>query len=204
VSDEEFFGTVERVLSLGLNTNSYKFALLRALARWGRGSHQGSLISRQWLAERFLEFYWPLANQFRIRQSTNTTREPVAWKWCREAAIDLGLSSATTIDDYRMKYSAHFASLVGRLASRGGCLDEVLPRFHVLPRGRRPPKSLFQLDQEAVPRLCEGVPRFLRTHAGVLEALSLGAWVRFTEQYSPEAQPRSALTKTLRSVSERA
>ena len=200
MSDQTFFGTVRDVLALGLNTNSYKFALLRALTHWGKAGHRDDLVPREWLAERFLEFYWPLANRFRIRQSTDPTKEPVAWKLSRQEAERYGLSPRTSAAEYKGRFGREASALVQRLADRGGCLDEVLPRFHVLPRGRRRPQPLFHLERGEVPRLVDDVPRFLTTYADVLELLAVGAWVRFTEQYSstPRLFEKLAGTKTER------
>jgi hypothetical protein len=187
VSDQELFGSVRDILTYGLNTNSYKFALLRALARWGKEGKQETIIERAWLAERFLEFYWPLANNFRIRQSTNSSREPVAWTWAQRAAEEMRLTPNASFADYRRKCSDHAEALVARLARAGGCLDEVLPRFHGLPRGRSVEAQLYSLDGTKL-RLSETASVFLADYADVIEMLAVGAWVRFSERYS--AAPR--------------
>jgi hypothetical protein len=59
------FQSLVRILRDGLNTNSYKFALARCLVRWVRRSHNYSLeIPRLWLAEQFVDLYWPLTIRF--------------------------------------------------------------------------------------------------------------------------------------------
>jgi hypothetical protein len=74
------------ILEYGLNTNSYKFALLRSLAETAQETTQYRPISYQSLAEKFLNYYWPLTILFRTRQATDPTRDPVVMKFIRREA----------------------------------------------------------------------------------------------------------------------
>jgi hypothetical protein len=66
--DKRFLDVIVSILERGLSTNSYKFALLRALADYGRGDAESDVVCFSWLAERFLSYYRPLTVAFRVRQ----------------------------------------------------------------------------------------------------------------------------------------
>jgi hypothetical protein len=83
---------IVRILEYGLKTNSYKFALLRSLAEIAQETTQHRPIPYQSLAEKFLNYYWPLTILFRIRQATDPTRDPVVMKFIRREAEGLKLS----------------------------------------------------------------------------------------------------------------
>jgi hypothetical protein len=81
---DQYISVLYQIVTKGLNTNSYKFALLRALARLASGTDQrGPKISKQQLAERFIEFYWPLEMKYHIRQGTDPDRDPAVMKRIR-------------------------------------------------------------------------------------------------------------------------
>ncbi len=61
----EYLNSILQVLDYGLTTNPYKFALPRALADYGEEGAADDLVSRQWLAGKFIEYYWPLALRVR-------------------------------------------------------------------------------------------------------------------------------------------
>lgn len=174
--------SIVTILERGLNTNSYKFALLRALADYGRQKASSDLISFAWLADRFLSYYWPLTVQFRVRQSTDPTKDPVIMKFVRRDVEELRLPSHFTLDKFRRAHAACYSQLVERCVRRGGCFDEVIPRFHNLRSGHVKEK-LYDTEGPAL-RLRPGVLPFLNSDGRALNLLAIGAWVRFTEQYT--------------------
>jgi hypothetical protein len=67
-------------------------------------------------------------------------------------------------------------------SGRGGCFDEVIPRFHsVAGDGVR---DEFYVRVGDYLHLREGVVGFLRSDYRVLQLLAIGGWVRFTEQFT--------------------
>jgi hypothetical protein len=125
---------IVRILEYGLNTNSYKFALLRSLAEIAQETTQYRPIPYQSLAEKFLNYYWPLTILFRIRQATDPTRDPVVMKFIRREAEELKLSPNYSLEKYRQAFPMRYSDLVNRCCQNGGCFDEVIPRFHVVHR----------------------------------------------------------------------
>jgi len=56
--DAAWLEAVAVILDEGRMSGTYKYALLRALAEWSPAN--GRTITFDWLAERFLRYYWPL------------------------------------------------------------------------------------------------------------------------------------------------
>lgn len=67
-----------------MKSNSYKFALLWALSDFGKQKPTIDSINFEWLAERFIGYYWPLTVEFRVRQATDASRDPVVMRFIRE------------------------------------------------------------------------------------------------------------------------
>jgi hypothetical protein len=74
---DQYISVLYQIVTKGLNANSYKFALWRALARLASGTDQRSpKISKQDLAALFVEFYWPLEIKYHLRQGTDPDKDP--------------------------------------------------------------------------------------------------------------------------------
>ena len=91
-----------RIISAGLNTNSYKFALARALVRLAPGTDpKQPSISRAELAPIFVDYYWPLTVIYRIRQGIDPEKDPIVMKKIH-GLMDRGLvSSGEALADFR-------------------------------------------------------------------------------------------------------
>jgi hypothetical protein len=177
-----FLLSLSQVLEYGLNTNSYKFVLARALA--DDDLPREPVIPAPWLANKFLELYWPLATHFRVRQSTDPTREPVAYKAALQLAADLDLPPGRSLGSVRATQPERVQRLVGRLATKGGCLDEVVPRFNLVRRAPVP-APLFHPDvDERSLILARGAAEWISANRLTVRQLANGAWVRFTETFS--------------------
>jgi len=131
----EYLTSILQILDYGLKTNSYKFALLRAMADYGEQGPADDLITRRWLAQRFVEYYWPLTLTFRVRQATDPTRDPVIMRFIRQEATELSLSPSCQVHKYRREYTKRYEALLKWCCDPGGCFDEVIPRFHNVHRG---------------------------------------------------------------------
>ena len=100
-----YMTAVSQIVDRGRNTNSYKFALLRALAAFGKQPGSGAVtVSREWLAERFIEFYWPITLRFQIRQATVPDKDPVVMRLIRAARSELKFSPETRLKDFRKRH----------------------------------------------------------------------------------------------------
>ncbi len=140
------------------------------------------MVSFPWLAERFVSYYWPLTVKFRVRQSTDPTKDPVIMKFIRAEVEALKLQSDVTLEQFTKQHGDRYEQLLDRCVHRGGCFDEVVPRFHNL-RSQETKDRLYDYDPESI-HLRDGARSFLKSHQRVLELLAVGSWVRFTEQYT--------------------
>ena len=127
-----FLDSVLAILRHGLNTNSYKFALLRALAEYGRHGTAGDVVPLTTLAQSFIRYYWPLAVTFRVRQATDPRRDPVIMRLLREEMNALGRPARATLKRYVGSEPQRYQQLVVACCRPGGCFDEVIPRFHTV------------------------------------------------------------------------
>jgi hypothetical protein len=70
-----------------------------------------------------------------------------------------------------------------KCCAKGGCFDEVVPRFHNVRRGRALIARLYEQAGDEL-MLNDRVRQFLTGNHRVLDLLAIGGWVKFTEQYS--------------------
>jgi hypothetical protein len=180
----DVLNTIASVIEAGQKTNSYKFALTLALAE----AHKQELSASD-LAERFLGYYWPLATTYRIRQSTDPFKEPVAYKWSTELHTSLKLDPGISLAKATQANPEEFAALFTRLSRPGGCLDEVLPRFHVLHK-ESCTDPLFGVERLGI-KINDQAWTQITANRKVIRQLAIGGWVRFCERIS--ATPRMYL-----------
>ena len=112
---ETYWLLINRVLTQGRMSNSYKPALLRALADYGASGRNELRVSWEWLAERFVIYYWPLAIRHRVRQATDPVKEPVVVRLIKE----LEVKSTMTADQFRQRDANQFENLIERLVQPG-------------------------------------------------------------------------------------
>jgi len=183
----QFLTTVQRILQYGLTTNSYKFALLRALAAFGKKPGIENTIPFSWLAEQFLAYYWPFVT-LHIRQATDQARDPVIMRFIRDVLPPMASSMHGAREKFRKNNPQEYQEILDRCCRPGGCFDEVVPRLHTIRR-RQVDAPLYDFDmQKRELHLRPRARQFLQEYREVVELLSIGGWVRFTEQYT--TQPR--------------
>jgi hypothetical protein len=179
----DYLQTLILILDRGQKSNSYKFALLRALGDVVESNQETDSISQEWLAKRFLKYYWPLTVQFRIRQATDPTRDPVIMRFIRDEVAELKLSSRVSVHDYEGRYPSNHKKLIAMCCNRGGCFDEVIPRFHNLRGGATVPAVMYTHVGNVL-NLRSGVRAFLQGYYRTVQLLAVGGWVQFTEQFT--------------------
>ena len=82
---DTYLNVLYEIVTRGLNTNSYKFALLRALARQASDTDtERPVITKKTLAALFLEYYWALEITYRLRPGTDPDKDPVVMVLIRE------------------------------------------------------------------------------------------------------------------------
>jgi len=152
------------------------------LADYGEQGTANDFVTCLWLAQRFVEYYWPLTLTYRVRQATDPTRDPVIMRFIRREAAELRLSPNRPVGKYRRTYQNRYETLLKSCCDVDGCFDEVIPRFHNVHRGHvRAP--LYDAGENGL-SLKAGVAEFLRDYSRTLQLLAIGGWVRFTEQFT--------------------
>src|ERR1017187_10348445 len=75
---DPYISTLHEIVTVGLNTNSYKFALWRALANLAPATNaRNPKISKHELSPLFLRYYWPLKVKYHVRQGIDPDKDPV-------------------------------------------------------------------------------------------------------------------------------
>ena len=82
---DRYISALYQIVTRGLNTNSYKFALWRALASLAPSTDERNPeISKHDLSPVFLEYYWPLEVKYHIRQGIDPDKDPIVMVLIRE------------------------------------------------------------------------------------------------------------------------
>jgi hypothetical protein len=173
--------SVLQILVHGKNTNSYKFALLRALADTSKTSGGTSFeISFATLAERFIEYYWPLTVKHRVRQGIDPAKDPVVMRMIRTLASDKPLSRIDGAVAFAKQDAVGYSALVANVARQA--FGDVIPRFHMVRRHEVRPR-LYKVSSAGI-FVESAAATFLAAHADLLRFLAVAAWVKFTQPYS--------------------
>ena len=99
---EPLLETISRIIRTGQNSNSYKFALLRALAHIAsRETTNPRNISRERLAECFIVFYWDPTLKYHVRQGTNPDKDPRVMRLIRDLLNTHRISEKTTLQEFQ-------------------------------------------------------------------------------------------------------
>src|SRR5215813_10485988 len=109
---DNYIAALYAIVTKGLNTNSYKFALWRALARLASGTDpKRPSISKQQLAPLFLSYYWPLEVKYHIRQGIDPNKDPIIMKRIRQL-IGVGtIAHGETLKDFQSKRPDEYKTL---------------------------------------------------------------------------------------------
>jgi hypothetical protein len=82
---DNYIAALYAIVTKGRTTNSYKFALWRALANLASCTDKRRpTISKQQLAPLFLSYYWPLEVKYHIRQGIDPNKDPIIMKRIRQ------------------------------------------------------------------------------------------------------------------------
>ena len=101
---DRYVSVLYEIVTRGLNANSYKFALWRALARLAPDTDDRSpKIFKRDLSSLFLEYYWPLELKYHIRQSIDPDRDPIVMKLIRQLEYSGTIRQGETLADFKRR-----------------------------------------------------------------------------------------------------
>ena len=183
--------SVEMILSRKPTPNTYKFAVIRALADslgWRRFSGSdpilhGSLpevVSFEQIASLVVRYYWSIVLAYRLRQSIDPAEEPNVMRLIRDETADLALPPHFEFWRYLEQYPERYKVLVSRCCDPGGSLVEAISHLHAVTYYRVDPKLYEVRGQEL--HLTGSAVEFLVRYQQAIEQVSIAYWVSFTEQ----------------------
>jgi len=184
---DDYIAVLYEIITKGLNTNSYKFALWRALASVApTTSETNTTISKQDLAPLFLRYYWPLEVKYHIRQGIDPDKDPIVMVLIRQLLEAGKINTGESLRDFQKRSPNEYDSLVGSIAQKA--FDDVIPRFHVVRAAPitpliftftgRPGRAGDQIE------LTKGGRKFLFAHKRLIDYVAVSGWVRFTEGFT--------------------
>jgi len=208
-----YLSSVHRIFTGGRFTNSYKFALARAIVKLAPQLGKGKLfISKDALAQCFLEYYWPLETAYHLRQGIDPDKDPVVMVQIRALVKKGVVEVGETLGAFKKRSGQEFENLL-RLVRRTA-FGDVLRRFHTVRQASVRPK-FFELSggnrQSDGVMLTSYSKAALVDYGKIIDYMAVAAWVDFTEGFtaapklfqklSGEQPKRKAVTKWLPELS---
>jgi hypothetical protein len=184
---DQYISTLYEIVTRGLNTNSYKFALWRALATLAPNtSKQCPTISKHDLAPLFLSYYWPLEVKYHIRQGTDPDKDPIVMRLIRDLLKNGAINHGETLRNFQRRAPLEYKALVNKIAREA--FDDVIPRFHTV-HGSPITPEIFEFTGSVgragdTIQLTEGGRTFLIKYAKLITYVAISSWVRFTEGFT--------------------
>jgi HNH endonuclease len=176
-----------QIISAGQKTNSYKFALCRALAKLAPATSESKpTISKHHLAPLFLEYYWPLEVKYHIRQGIDPKKDPIVMVQIRELMRAGIIKHGESLKDFQKRMPTQYQALCATIAKE--CFNDVIPRFHNV-HGAAITPEIFRYTG-AVGHVGDNIEltnasrNFLLVYKNMIDYVAVSGWVRFTEQFT--------------------
>lgn len=176
------------ILAKGTKDNTYKFALARAILEYcskkPAGGDDSCVITYDYLADRFLRYYWRQECVFKIRQTYDRKRTPRAVRAIREVFGSHTPSSFGKLKrrDIKRAKGMILESVFGHARSKTSL---VVPKFQNVRKGQRsvsvPIFYEYDDDRKEI-RLSPAAFEFFKRNYGVLRRAVLFEWTKFLER----------------------
>jgi hypothetical protein len=184
---DAYVNLLYQIVSAGQKTNSYKFALWRALAKLASMTNESNpVISKHDLSPLFLEYYWPLEVKYHIRQGIDPDKDPIVMKLIRQLVYAGTITQGEILDEFKKTTPDKYKMLVAGIEREA--FDDVIPRFHVV-HGEPilPPIYTFtgRIGKvgDAI-ELTDSSRQFLIDYEKLVDYVAVSGWVRFTERFT--------------------
>jgi len=200
---DNYIAALYAIVTKGLNANSYKFALWRALASLASGTDKKRpTISKQQLAPLFLSYYWPLEVKYHIRQGIDPNKDPIIMKRIRQLISVGTITHGETLKDFQRRMPKEHKILVEGIGRQA--FDDVIPRFHIV-HGKQIDPRIFTFTGKPGKagdeiELTNDGRQFLIDCQDLIDYVAVSGWVRFTEQFTsaPRLHDKIAGTRVKR------
>jgi HNH endonuclease len=184
---DEYIAVLYAIVTQGRNTNSYKFALWRALANLAANTDERNpKVSKRDLALLFVSYYWPLEVRYHIRQGIDPDKDPIVMRLIRQLAEAGKIISAERLRGFEKRMPAEHTALIAGVARQA--FDDVIPRFHIV-HGAPIDPAIFTFTGRTgktgdVIELTHGGRQFLIDYKKLVDYVAVSGWVRFTEGFT--------------------
>jgi hypothetical protein len=108
---DRYVGVLYEIVTRGFNTNSYKFALWRALASLAPSTDEENPEVK-----------------YHIRQGIDPDKDPIVMKLVRQLVNAGMITQAENLRDFQRRMPKEHMKLLAGVAR--GAFDDVIPRFH--------------------------------------------------------------------------
>ncbi len=184
---DRYISVLYEIVTRGRNTNSYKFALWRALAALAATTpKQCPTISKHDLSRLFISYYGPLEVKYHIRQGIDLDKDPIVMRLIRDLVQSGAINHGETLKDFQRRMPTPYEALATKIAREA--FDDVIPRFHSV-HGSPITPAIFKFTGnvgrtgDAI-QLTEGGRNFLIEYAKLITYVAISGWVRFTERFT--------------------
>ncbi len=188
-SGEDMMREFLSILRHGNKDNTYKFALARALLDYstGRGSDGALEVPYEYLADKFLEYYWHQECKLRLKQDSHKAKSPKAIQAIRRVwgANTPGSFELLDNEDKAEARSMILRDVFGHARSKTSL---VVPRFQKIKRGGVHVKADTFYDYSDDDQMICLKPKaleFLRANHVALRGLVTLEWAKFLEAKNP-------------------
>ena len=184
---DPYIAVLHEIVTRELNTNSYKFALWRALASLAPTTDKETpKISKRELAPLFLGYYWPLEVKYHIRQGTDPDKDPIVMTLVRKLVNDGRISHGERLRDFQRRIPQEHEKLLRQVAR--DAFNDVIPRFHIVRGVPIDPAIFTPVQREGnvddTVELTSGGRQFLIKYRKLIDYVAVSGWVRFTEGFT--------------------
>ena len=173
------------ILTKGKKSNTYKFALARALIEYCQEHPKGDNldIPYSYFARKFFEYYWHQVCRYRIKQDFKPNSEPRAMQVIRSIYNDSkdGFKNISEKDKQKGE-NMILKTVFGHAKVKTSI---VIPRFQNIPKGRgSTSKEIFYEydDDSKILRLKPEAFDFFKSNHKILSMAVLSEWAKFLEK----------------------
>lgn len=180
---DHYIAALYEIVTRGRNTNSYKFALWRALARLAPSTEKGNpIISKHDLASLFLEYFWPLEIKYHIRQGIDPEKDPIVMVRIRELKNENKIREGESFKHFQKRLPEEYNTLNNKVARQA--FDDVIPRFHAV-HGEQIKTKMFTFTGNIgnagnTIKLTRDGRQFLLDYQKLVDYVAISGWVQFT------------------------
>jgi len=186
IGDDDLQRTFISILRRGKKDNTYKFALARALLEYCRDNRNigGRDIKYDYLADKFLKYYWRQECIFKIKQDFHTERSPRVIQAIRQVWGDSspGTFGKLKNSDKKRAKNMILRNIFGHARTKTSL---VVPKFQKVASGNKAEERQIFYNYDDDEKRIVLTPKafeFFSNNYEILKSVVLVEWTRFLEK----------------------